>query len=409
MNQKGTSPGLELPWIAIPLALVGGFLLWEGISKNVFYLGVHGAIILAIGIAVWFQQPLGRVAGALYFAFVAAGKFYQQIIGDFTIPEVLVSVSCASLAWALWNWREIPSSGPKKPLVSLVLLLRQGRFMNDKVIAAAASAAFGMEFKPGDPRSKGNYVAGETPLFIIRAGEESYLVHNQNQRYFEDDKSPDVQDLRLRNALSEHNAWVAVDLLDAHTKEANSAEAYPKIAKVLAELIGPDCVAVLCPETGLIGVIDDSTEERLRSPDPLKSLQQSGQIPVIAVPEGDPRMLAAVEEARKRWPEFVRAFQERKPGQTFAVKAPVTKAGQTEFIWLQVSEIGENHIRGNIDNDPVSLDLKCGDSVTVALQDLNDWAFSEGEETTGLFTLKVIEQLTTENANSESAERSGPA
>src|SRR5690349_14527019 len=132
MNEKTPAPGLELPWIAFPLALVGGFLLWEGISRSIPFSAVHGAIILAIGIAVWFQQPIGRLARAVYFAFVAAGKFYQQLVGDFSLPETLVAAGCASLAWALWHWREIPSSSPKKPLVSIVLLLRQGRFLNDK-------------------------------------------------------------------------------------------------------------------------------------------------------------------------------------------------------------------------------------------------------------------------------------
>jgi len=65
-----------------------------------------------------------------------------------------------------------------------------------------------------------------------------------------------------------------------------------------------------------------------------------------------------------------------------------------------VSEIEEQQIRGNIDNDPVDLELKCGEPVAVALKDLNDWAFSEGEQTTGLFTLKVIQEVAAENGKS---------
>jgi uncharacterized protein YegJ (DUF2314 family) len=401
MNEKAPAPGLELPWIAFPLALVGGFLLWEGISKSIPFSAVHGAIILAIGIAVWFQQPIGRLAGAVYFAFVAAGKFYQQLVGDFSLPDTLVAAGCASLAWALWHWREIPSTSAKKPLVSIVLLLRQGRFLNDKAVARAASAAWGGQFNVGDPREHGNIVAGESPLFVIRANEDSYLVHNQNQPYFDDPKSGEVHELRLRNAISEHHAWIAVDLLDADNKKKKTEDAYKKIGRVVAELSGPDCLAVLCPETGFVCLFDDSVEEKLRSDDPLKALQESDQIPVIAVPDGDPRMVAAVEEARKRWPEFVKAFGSRQPGQTFAVKAPISKGGHTEFIWLQVSEIEGEKISGKIDNDPVDLDLRCGETVTVTLNDLNDWAFSEGEQTTGLFTLKVIQQVAAERSAAE--------
>ena len=404
MNEKTASSGIDLPWIAVPLAMVGGFLLWEGLSKSVPYSALHGTIILAVGIAVWFQQPLGRLGGAIYFALVAAGKFYQQTVGDFALPEMLVTAGCASLAWALWHWKELPSSSPKKPLVSIVLLLRQGRFMNDKAIARAATAAWGTPFSTGDPRGKGNLVAGETPLFVVRTGDESYLVHNQNQRYFEGEKEIEVQELRLRNALTEHSAWIAVDLLDTDHKKNKAQEAYPKIGRLVAELGGHDCLAILCPETGFVGLYDDTTEEKLRTPDPLRALQDSEQIPVIAVPEGDPRMIAAVEVARKRWPEFVAAFRARKPGQTFAVKAPITQGNRTEFIWLQVSEIDDQQIRGNIDNDPVDLDLECGQAVTVGLKDLNDWAFSEGEHTTGLFTLNVIQQVAAENGKTEAGE-----
>src|SRR4051812_6371295 len=398
MNNKPPNPGLELPWIAVPLALVGGFLLWQGITTSVPFIALHGTIILAVGIAVWFQQPIGRIAGAVYFAFVAAGKFYQQIVGDVTLPETLVAAGCASLAWALWRWREIPASASKKPLVSIVLLLRQGRFLNDKAVARAAAAAWGGEFSPGDPRQDGNIVAGESPLFVIRAGKDSYLIHNQNQPYFDDPKACEVNELRLRSALTEHRAWIAVDVLDADNKKQKPREAYQKIGRLVAELAGPDCVAVLCPETGFVCLFDDSIEGKLRSEDPLKALQESEQIPVIAVPDGDPRMVAAVQEARTRWPEFVKAFRLRQPGQTFAVKAPISKGGRTEFIWLQVNEINGESISGKLDNDPVDLDLRCGDTVIVTLNELNDWAFSEGEQMTGLFTLKVIQQVAAERA-----------
>ena len=129
------------------------------------------------------------------------------------------------------------------------------------------------------------------------------MVHNQNQRYFEGEKEIEVQELRLRNALTEHNAWIAVDLLDTDHKKNKAQEAYPKIGRLVAELGGHDCLAILCPETGFVGLYDDTTEEKLRTPDPLRALQDSEHIPVIAVPEGDPRMIAAVEEARDE-PEF---------------------------------------------------------------------------------------------------------
>src|SRR5437867_12836164 len=112
--------------------MVGSFLLWEGLSKDVPYSALHGSIILAVGIAVWFEQPWARVSGAIYFLLVAGGKLYQQVRTDFTLPQMLTVAGCASLSWALWHWRESPGKAARRPLVSIVLLLRQSRFLNDK-------------------------------------------------------------------------------------------------------------------------------------------------------------------------------------------------------------------------------------------------------------------------------------
>jgi len=399
MEEKAqSSPTLDLPWIAVPLAMVGAFLLWEGLSKSVPYSALHGTIILAVGIAVWFQQPWARLAGALYFALVAGGKLYQQYTSDFTAPQMLAVGGCLSLCWALWHWTDLPRHGPKRPLVSIVLLLRQPRFLSNTAVARATTVAWGEQFVAGDADQKGNIIAGESPLFLVRTAKASYLVHNQNQSYFDNvkDDLAQITELRVRNAVAEHAGWIAVDLLDGSKRFKTQAEAYPLIGRLVAELTGPDCVAVLCPETGFVCVFDDTVDEKLRSADPLKALQETEHVPVIGVPVDDPRMTAAVAEARQRWPEFLKAFGQRQPGETFAVKAPITSNGHTEFIWLQVTNLDDELIHGHLDNDPVNLPVKCGDAVTVPIKDLNDWAFTRGETTTGLFTLKVIQQVTEE-------------
>src|SRR5436853_7446342 len=125
MNEKAPAPALDLPWIAVPLAMLGGFLLWEGLSKNVPYSALHGTIILALGIAVWFEQRWARVAGAAYFLIVAGGKVYEQAVTDFTLPQMLAVTGSTALGWRLWHWREAPAKGPRRPLVPIVLLLRR--------------------------------------------------------------------------------------------------------------------------------------------------------------------------------------------------------------------------------------------------------------------------------------------
>ena len=100
-------------------------------------------------------------------------------------------------------------------------------------------------------------------------------------------------------------------------------------------------------------------------------------------------MQSAVAEARRRWPEFMAAFQTR-DGELFSVKAPVRGGGNTEFIWIQVESCEGQQIRGTIGNDPVDLGgLKEGDAVAASAEEINDWAFLREGQPVGMFTVKV--------------------
>src|SRR5438876_7180084 len=54
------------------------------------------------------------------------------------------------------------------------------------------------------------------------------------------------------------------------------------------------------------------------APGKLEAPQES----VIQIDEDDPRMAAAVAEAKKRLPEFISAFSKAKDGYQFSIKAP---------------------------------------------------------------------------------------
>jgi len=69
----------------------------------------------------------------------------------------------------------------------------------------------------------------------------------------------------------------------------NAIEAYPQISRLLAELTGPDCLAVLCPETGFICAYDDATDEKLRSDDPLRELRETEPQSGVAPSAADPK------------------------------------------------------------------------------------------------------------------------
>lgn len=382
-------------WIALPLFAGGLYLLWLGIARERWVLGNAGGAAIIISVGLWFEQQWARWAGMVLFVFPITFAAVALLNGEQPVVRALTIIGLGYCIWILWRWpMDVPASD--KPLISLVLLLRRPRGLNAAMLRDSAAAAWGIQFSEAE--NSPNYVVGESPLFLIGHRGALYMVHNHNTSYFDDTKSvaDKLGELRLSNALHEHNAWVAVDLMHGGDRMAKPADAYPEIARLLAELCGPDCAAIYCPETGAINVYDSALEEKLRGPDPLSAVLEPVYAPVIQIAEDDPRMQAAVAEARRRWPEFVEAFHARKSEQLFGVKAPITRGGQTEFIWLSVSRIEGETIHGKLDNDPVNPDLKCGESVSVPLSDLNDWAYSDGEKMVGPFTLEVLQNAARE-------------
>jgi uncharacterized protein YegJ (DUF2314 family) len=134
----------------------------------------------------------------------------------------------------------------------------------------------------------------------------------------------------------------------------------------------------------------DETLDLLKAADPLEALGYEAPAAVLQVSDDDPRMIKAVEEARRTWPQFVAAL-EQKAGEEFAVKAPITVGGNTEFIWVSVTAIENDIIYGELANNPIALgNLKLGSRVKISASDLNDWAYLAQDGPQGMFTSKVI-------------------
>jgi uncharacterized protein YegJ (DUF2314 family) len=284
-----------------------------------------------------------------------------------------------------------PMNRPRQeePPVSLVLLLRRPRGLDTAILARAAAEAFGLSVGTGE-NGDTPYVAGQTPHFLVQLPGRLLAVHNVARPYFDNRVAvaADLPELRLREAVARHVAWLSVECL--HT-EAPAGDPYPAVARLTAALINDDCLAVCVPARRRVYFCDPSVPAKLRGPDPLAALDTGGLAPVVGVAPDDPRMLAAVREARRRWPEFVAAFEQREAGQLFSVKVPVREGKQTEYMWLSVSALEHEMIYGRLDNEPVAMKrLHAGDRLRVAVRDLNDWLFTRGETLTGGFTIEVL-------------------
>jgi uncharacterized protein YegJ (DUF2314 family) len=116
--------------------------------------------------------------------------------------------------------------------------------------------------------------------------------------------------------------------------------------------------------------------------------------PVIEIAEDDPRMAEAVEDAKRRWPEFIQAFAERidLEDERYIVKAEFTEHGQSEFMWVSVTQIEGDLVTGVLMNDPHELvGVHRGQNVTIQAEQLNDWLYPLADgDAAGGFTLKVL-------------------
>lgn len=297
-----------------------------------------------------------------------------------------------------------------KSLTALVFLLSAPRRLTETDVRAAVSKAIDVELS-SDAKNATDWLvslpADRIPpsipkdaaqSFLVRAKGRTFLINSFGMPYVENPEkfAREIRDLRLRKAIADHRAWLSVDLYGAVPTESDKSEIYAQLGKMLAGLAGPDCLAIYCPELGRCNEFTPSIIAGLESGNPRAIFEQPTHAPVVEVSSDDPRMTAVVAEARRRWPEFVEAFQKcTNPDKPFVIKARFTDGAHTEFMWVSVRKIEPEKIYGRLENAPVELvNVHEGDEVVVPLSDLNDWLCEIDGKTEGGFTLKAIAEIT---------------
>ena len=291
-------------------------------------------------------------------------------------------------AWFIWKHRE-----PVREMISLVWFLAQPRQLELPILRQIVEDAWDVSLGDGEDEdeSKG-YVVGEEPLFMISASGGMFTLNCFPHPYLEDAAAlaAETKNQRLAKILLEHRAWLSVDWFMFTDGVRDTDRAYDMIARLMAGLANDDCLGLFCPETSELVPHSPELLDHLRAGKPRDAFQECAQVPVVNIAEDDPRMLAAVAEAKRRWPEFIEAFRARQ-GENYAVKAPITSGGNTEFIWVEVDGVSGDVIFGKLGNDPIDLPgYKLGDPVEVELKDLNDWGYILNGEPVGMFTSKIL-------------------
>jgi uncharacterized protein YegJ (DUF2314 family) len=316
-------------------------------------------------------------------------------------PLVWTIVVAAVLAAGagVWWWRK--RRGDDHRLVSLVALLREPQHLEPRMVANAARKAWQADLGDGESEGPDGFVAGMAISNIVQYGERMIMVNCFPKPYVDDPEAAGrgMTDLRLQHVFSQHTAWLSCDAMGVgrDTPDAEVAEWYRLLGPLLAELIDDNCLAIYVPDRDHLHEYNPEIENCLRADDPLEALAGERNAPVIEIGDDDPRMQAAVAEAKQRWPEFLAAFEARR-GQNFSVKAPITRQDKTEFIWVEVGSVENAVIYGTLANDPIDLGgLKLGSRVRVPLGEINDWGYlDDREELIGAFTMKVLQQAAQE-------------
>ena len=175
------------------------------------------------------------------------------------------------------------------PIISLVLLLREPRYLDDRILAQLASDAWGKTVGTDDRHGNDGFVVGESLLYILRLGDLTFLINNYPRAYFEEveDVVREVPDMRLAQAIADHQAWLSVDMI-GEAKGESLATAYRLIGKLIVALADNECLAIAAPATGAINVYDEALDEQLRGPDPLQIFAAPPMYPWWACPRTTP-------------------------------------------------------------------------------------------------------------------------
>ncbi len=299
----------------------------------------------------------------------------------------------AAFVYLIWRIRKKRQTR----LISLLALVREPVAFDPAILASVAGRAWNADLGDGESEGPDGFVAGAGVIFTMMHAGRMFLINSFPRPYNDDVEkvAEGIADLRIRELFRQHQAWFSCDALgvDGSTSDEECLDWYRRLGTLFAELLDDNCLLIFLPDSSLAFPINEDTETALRSENPVKALQETLTLPIVQVSDDDPLLKRAVEQARKEWPTFVAAY-EASAGVNFAVKAPVTHAGNTEFIWITVTSLEGARVYGTLGNDPGNLgSLKFGSKVSVQVAELNDWCYLDpAGKLTGGFTIEAVQK-----------------
>ena len=395
----------------------GSYLVASVTGATAMWIMAALDVVAIVGLMMRWQWARGL--GIALLLWLVAGKLYSMAAHEFTWSRLGFAATFAFIAYGLWkkpdngiiddlsdeaaNDGNSEDAEKSKPIISLVHLRSQQRYLEAPVLANALSEAWGLDIASGegaDADSSDGFVAGQNPVFIVmvmQPARSMFLVHNHDHSYFDDPEevARTMPNMRFAEIIRDHGAWLAVDLMEAMGTQMAHDAAYRLIGKAISALADDDVMAIMCPQHRFFNLWSPALESMLCGDSPLDALREEVKAPVFGVHDGE-AIQHAIAEARRRWAEFATAFKNRLPDDDrFLVKAPFTgENNQTEHMWLHVFGLEPEYVHGHLMNDPLhTTKLKKGSQVEVLVSEISDWICPDAEGgALGNFTHQAVLQ-----------------
>ena len=122
------------------------------------------------------------------------------------------------------------------------------------------------------------------------------------------------------------------------------------------------------------------------------TVKREGEPPIVYVEDDDPKMAAAIDNARSTVDRFIQNLEKPKPSQSgFSVKLPVKDGDNVEHMWVLPVRYENGTFSGTINNEPDKVKtVKIGDQVKVAKDQISDWMFVDDGKLMGGYTIRVL-------------------
>ncbi|MBS1824366.1 MAG: DUF2314 domain-containing protein [Acidobacteria bacterium] len=308
------------------------------------------------------------LASAMYHGFLMVALAEKGQVVSHLVFRVGFSMLVGG--WFIYQFlmvREEAQAATDKAFASIVVLWGSPQLLTAEGLRRAVQEGLGISV-PEDA------VTGNASSLLWRYREHTFAIQNQRGPY---DKAairdarclPDTQ---LRDALDNYMGWMSVELIQFPDGESIEAS-YRYMGPVVAELTGHQAVALHFPAAGYWSAWQETHDALLRSADPLAQVESDGVPDDFEIPDGEPALLLAAEQARSRWPEFVTAFRSRDNTQSYFVKIRLEEGEEEEFPWLSVSEVEDGALVGTLDAETATLSYPPGMPIEAKLEDVWDW------------------------------------